>query len=63
MTSTAKRNEAMAKEREARYRMIQRASAGDEEARKTLEAPPYRLRVYTPEEREAYQKEQMVYRS
>ena len=55
-----KRNEAMAKEREARYRLIQRASAGDEEARKTLAAPPYRMRVYTPEEREAYLKEQMV---
>ena len=60
MTPAAKRNEKIAKEREARYRLIQRASAGDEEARKTLAAPPYRMRVYTPEEREAYLKEQMV---
>ena len=60
MTFYRKRNEKLAKEREARYRMIQRASAGDEEARKKLAGPPYKLRVYTPEEREAYLKEQMV---
>ena len=58
MTFYRKRNEKLAKEREARYRMIQRASAGDEEARKKLEGPPYNLRVYTPEEREAFLKEQ-----
>ncbi len=52
---TSKRIEAIAKEREARYELIQRASAGDEEARKTLEAPPYSMRVYTPEERKAYE--------
>ena len=40
--------------REARYRLIQRASAGDEEARKELVSGPEHLRVYTPEEREAY---------
>lgn len=51
----SKRNEAIAKEREARYKLIQRASAGDEEARKLLEAPPYSMRVYTPEERKAYE--------
>ena len=56
MTPAAKHNEKLAKERETRYRLIQRASAGDEEARKTLEAPLYNLRVYTPEEREAYLK-------
>ena len=60
MTSHQKRNKEIARERGARYRMIQRASAGDEEARKTLAATPYRLRVYTPEKREAYLKEQMV---
>ena len=60
MISATKRNEEIAKEREARYQLIQRASAGDEEARKKLEDPPYKLRVYTPEEREAYLKEQMV---
>ena len=46
--------EKIAREREARYQLIQRASAGDEEARKKLAGPPYKLRVYTPEEREAY---------
>ena len=51
----SKRNEAIAKEREARYKLIQLASAGDEEARKKLEAPPYSMRVYTPEERKAYE--------
>lgn len=51
----SKRNEEIAKEREARYHLIQRASAGDDEARKTLEAPPYRMRVYTPAERKAYE--------
>ena len=59
----SKRNEEIAREREARYRLIQRASAGDEEARKKLAGPPYRLRVYTPEEREAYIKAQRVQRS
>ena len=57
MTPNQKRNEKIAREREARYRLIQRASAGDEEARKTLAGSPYNLRVYTPEEREAYLKE------
>ena len=56
MTPNQKINEKIAKEREARYRMIQRASAGGEEARKKLEGSPYKLRVYTPEEREAYLK-------
>jgi len=51
----SKRNEAIAKEREERYKLIQRASAGDEKARKILEAPPYSLRVYTPEERKEYE--------
>ena len=60
MTPTAKRNEKIAKEREARYQLIQRASAGDEEARKTLAGQKYNLRVYTPEEREAYLKAQKV---
>ncbi|MCZ6631951.1 MAG: hypothetical protein O7G87_00970 [bacterium] len=40
MTFYQKQNEKIAKEREARYQLIQRASAGDEEARKTLAAPP-----------------------
>ena len=52
-TATEKR----AQEREARYQLIQRASAGDEKARKTLAGEAHRLRVYTPEEREAYIKE------
>ena len=60
MMKMGKINEKLAKEREARYRLIQRASAGDEEARKKLAGSPYNLRVYTPEEREAYLKEQMV---
>lgn len=46
--------EQLTQEREARHRMIQKASAGDSEARETLAAAPYRLRVFTPEEREAY---------
>ena len=49
--------EKLIQEREARYELIQRASAGDEEARKTLASGPHSLRVYTPEEREAYIKE------
>ena len=49
--------EQRAQEREARYRLIQRASAGDEEARKELADGPQHLRVYTPEERKAYIKE------
>ncbi len=60
MISATKHNEKLAREREARYRLIQRASAGDAEAQKKLAGPPYNLRVYTPEEREAYLKEQMV---
>ena len=40
--------------REARYQLIQRASGGDEEALKLLAGAPYHMRVYTPEEREAY---------
>ena len=63
MMRMGKINEKIAKEREARYRLIQRASAGDEEVRKKLADPPYNLRVYTPEEREAFLKEQMVQRS
>ena len=51
----SKRNEAIAKEREERYKLIQKASAGDEQARKMLEAPPYSMKVYTPEERKAYE--------
>lgn len=51
----SKRNEALAKKREERQKLIERASAGDEKARKILEAPPYSLRVYTPEERVAYE--------
>ena len=54
----SKRNEELAKAREDRYELIQRASAGDEEARKILEAPPYSLRVYTPEERKAFEEEE-----
>ena len=50
--------EQLAKQREARHRLIQRASEGDEEAREILAAAPYHLRVYTPKEREAYIKEQ-----
>ena len=56
MTPAAKQNEEIAKERVARFRLIQRASADDEEARKKLAGSPYNLRVYTPEEREAYLK-------
>ena len=51
----SKRNEEIAKAREKRYKLIQKASAGDEKARKTLEGPPYSLKVYTPEERKAYE--------
>ena len=46
--------EQLTQEREARHRLIQKASAGDREARETLAGAPYRLRVFTPEEREAY---------
>ncbi len=49
--------EQVTKAREARYRLIQRASEGDEEALKLLAGAPYHLRVYTPEEREAYTEE------
>ena len=47
-------NQQVVEEREARYQLIQRASGGDEEARKILAAAPHRLRVYTPAEREAF---------
>ena len=50
----SKFSEKVARGREARYRLIQLASAGDKEARRVLAGPPYRLRVYTPEERQAY---------
>lgn len=46
--------ERLRQEREARGLLIQRASAGDKEALEILAAAPYRLRVYTPEEREAH---------
>ena len=49
--------ERLAQEREARYQLIQRASGGDEEALKLLAGAPYNMRVYTPEEREAYTEE------
>ncbi len=49
--------EQLTQEREARYRLIQRASGGDEEALKLLAGAPYHMRVYTPEEREAYTEE------
>ena len=54
-----KLTEKWAKEREARYQLIQHASAGDEEARKKLAGPPYNMRVYTPEEREAFEAEKL----
>ena len=50
--------EQLRQEREARGRLIQRASAGDKEALRILAAAPHRMRVYTPEEREAYIKKQ-----
>jgi hypothetical protein len=56
MPIISKQSEKIAKEREIRAQLIQRASAGDEEALHTLAAPPYRLRVYTPKERKDYLK-------
>ena len=50
--------EQLALEREARHKLIQSASEGNKEALKKLSEPPYRLRVFTPEEREAYIKGQ-----
>jgi len=55
-----KEKEKIVKERDARYQLIQRASAGDEEARKKLAGPPYNMRVYTPEEREAFEAEKKL---
>ena len=57
MTKKVTHFQRVAQEREARYRLIQRASGGDEEALKLLAGAPYHMRVYTPEEREAYTKE------
>ena len=54
----SKRNEEIAKARAKRYKLIQKASAGDEKARKMLEEPPHSLKVYTAEERKAYEKSQ-----
>ena len=50
--------EQVTQKREARYRLIQRASEGDEEALKLLAGAPHHLRVYTPKERETYIEEQ-----
>ncbi|MDP6777312.1 MAG: hypothetical protein QGI83_11165 [Candidatus Latescibacteria bacterium] len=49
--------EQLALEREARHKLIQSASGGNKDALKKLAGAPYHLRVYTPEEREAYIKE------
>ena len=54
MAGKLTQNEQIKQEREARYLLIQRASEGDEEAQKLLADPPYRLRVYTPQERDTY---------
>ncbi len=50
--------EQLALEREARHKLIQSASEGNKEALKKLAGAPYHLRVYTPEEREAFIKGQ-----
>ena len=58
MANGRTQTEQLRQEREARGRLIQRASAGDKEALKILADAPHRMRVYTPEEREAYIKKQ-----
>ena len=58
MSTELSPTEQLRQEREARGRLIQRASAGDKEALRILAADPHRMRVYTPKEREAYIKEQ-----
>lgn len=50
--------ERKAQERAARTKLIQKASKGDQKALDTLAGPPYHMKVYSAEEREAYVKEQ-----
>ena len=54
MAKKLTQKEQLALEREARHKLIQSASEGNKEALKKLAGAPYHLRVYTPEEREAY---------
>jgi hypothetical protein len=50
--------ERKAKERADRTKLIQKASKGDQKALDILAGPPYHMKVYSAEEREAYEKEQ-----
>ena len=50
--------ERKAKEREERTKLIRKASKGDKKALKTLAGPPYHMKVFTPEEREEYMRQQ-----
>ncbi len=50
--------ERKAKERADRTKLIQKASKGDQKALDILAGPPYHMKVYSAEERAAYEKEQ-----
>jgi hypothetical protein len=50
--------ERKAKEREERTKLIRKASKGDKKALKILAGPPYHMKVFTPAEREEFEKEQ-----
>jgi|TARA_Y100000994_G_scaffold222697_1_gene203140 hypothetical protein len=50
--------ERKAKEREERTKLIRKAGKGDKKALKVLSGPPYHMKVFTPEEREEYMKQQ-----
>ena len=50
--------ERKAKEREERTKLIRKAGRGDKKALKLLSGPPYHMKVFTPEEREEYIKQQ-----
>ena len=50
--------ERKAKEREERTKLIRKAGKVDKKALKVLSGPPYHMKVFTPEEREEYMKQQ-----
>jgi hypothetical protein len=50
--------ERKAKERLDRTKLIHKASKGDQKALEILAGPPYHMKVYSAEEREAYTKSQ-----
>lgn len=50
--------ERKAKERADRTKLVHKASGGDQKALDILAGPPYHMKVYSAEEREAYTKEQ-----